>query len=95
MCSSDLFRATLQDTNGVFEWVYGHTLEEMLTLYFEATKQAPTDTMSQTDYREFTYWCFKYRVDKRDPAKVASDTRLGVNKLQQVYTRYGRHPMVL
>lgn len=89
------FRATLQDVAGVWEWVYGHSLVEMLALYFEATKQAPVDTMSQTEHREFTYWCFKYRVEKRDPAKVASDTRLGVNKLQQVYTRYGRHPMVL
>lgn len=88
------FRPSLKDYAPVYEWVYGQDLHTMLGLYWEARQLPPSDTMTLTQLREFTYWCFKYRVAHRDPAKVASDTRLGVNKLQQLYTRYGRHPLV-
>ena len=38
--------------------------------------------MSLTDLKEFTYWLFKMRLTKWDPARVASDTRKGINTLR-------------
>jgi hypothetical protein len=79
----------------VYEWVYGATLPQLLAQFWEEQQTPATGSMSLTDLRKFTYWCFKYRVTHRDPAKVASDTRLGVDKLQQMYARQGRRPPVL
>ncbi len=77
-----------------YDWVYGVSHDELLRLHFEDRGIAPTGHMSLTELWEFTYWCFKYRVSKRDPAKVASDTRIGVAKLQQLYLLSGRRPPV-
>ena len=40
--------------------------------------------MSLTDLKEFTYWLFKMRLSKWDPARVASDTRKGINTLRHL-----------
>ena len=37
-----------------------------------------------TELREFTYWLFRLRLDKWDPARVASDTRKGLGRLYQL-----------
>lgn len=81
--------------NAIYQWVYGLTLAELLAAYAEQRGVATADTMSLAEHRAFTYWCFKHRLEHRDPAKVASDTRLGLAKLQQMYALYGRRPMVL
>ncbi len=81
--------------NVIYQWVYGMSLEELLAAYAEHLGVPPTDRMSLAEHRAFTYWCFKHRLEHRDPAKVASDTRIGLAKLQQMYVRYGRRPLVL
>lgn len=78
-----------------FEWIYGRTEHELLTQYLQEQGLPPTDAMSLAELRAFTYWRFKYRLNHRDPAKVASDTRLGLAKLQQMYAQYGRRPPIL
>ena len=65
-------------------WVYGETQEELLLRFFEERGVSFTGRISLTDLRDFTYWCFKYRLKHRDPAKVASDTRLGLQRLQRM-----------
>ena len=40
--------------------------------------------MSLTDLKEFTYWLFKRRIGKWDPARVASDTRKGMSALAKL-----------
>jgi len=67
-----------------FFWVYGETEEALLEMFYEERGTSFTGRMSLTGLRDFTYWCFKYRVKHRDPAKVASDTRLGLHRLQQM-----------
>ena len=37
-----------------------------------------------TELKEFTYWLFKRRIKIWDPARVASDTRKGLEKLQSL-----------
>ena len=43
-----------------------------------------TETMSLAGWREFTYWLFKRRIRKWHPARVASDTRRGLDKLREL-----------
>ncbi len=39
-------------------------------------------SFSLTDLKEFTYWLHKRRVNYWDPARVASDTRLAIRRLE-------------
>jgi hypothetical protein len=40
--------------------------------------------MSVTQLKEFTYWLFKYRLKTSDKAKIASDTKKGLDALHQM-----------
>ncbi len=40
------------------------------------------DRISLSELKEFTYWLFKRRLAAQDPARVASDTRRGLLRLQ-------------
>ncbi len=52
---------------------------------FLKSKGAPTRrSMSLTELKEFTYWLFKRRVELWDPARVASDTRKGLDRLTRL-----------
>lgn len=58
--------------------VYGASQEELL-IQFQNEKGYPQDKSITTDrLREFTYWLFKYRLQNCDKARVASDTRKGL-----------------
>jgi hypothetical protein len=38
----------------------------------------------------FTYWLFKRRVSRADPARVASDTRKGLRQLERIRQSHER-----
>jgi hypothetical protein len=44
----------------------------------------PGDEVTLGDLTEFTYWLFRRRVTRSEPARVASDTRKGVAMLQRL-----------
>ena len=56
------------------------------------TTEPPTATdcdelscdLKLADLKSFTYWLFKLRFNRWDPARVASDTRKGIKRLQQL-----------
>ena len=43
----------------------------------------------------FTYWLFKLRMEKSDPAKIASDTRKGLAKLERMLKSDNRRKTML
>jgi hypothetical protein len=45
------------------------------------TADADELSLSLTELKEFTYWLFKLRVNAWDPARVASDTRKGLQQM--------------
>src|SRR5205823_7758313 len=83
---------TSQDAG--FIWVYGLTQQEMLESFYEERGLTYTGRISLEQLQEFTYWCFKFRLKHRDPAKVASDTRLGLQRLQRMRAGRGVRPEV-
>ena len=38
----------------------------------------------------FTYWLFKRRIERLDPARVASDTRKGLNQMERIRQAHAR-----
>ena len=65
---------------------------DQLLAEFQATVQRPPPgtngsegiDLSLTDLKEFTYWLFKRRISIWDPARVASDTRKGIRRLNML-----------
>lgn len=65
----------------VCQHIYGFTRLELLRKFCQERGMAPVDGLSLGEYKEFTYWLFKYRLRSSDPARVASDTRKGLAML--------------
>ena len=70
--------------------LYGAPAGELRTEFRRATGRkmgrkgkAPVRS-SLDEYKAFTYWLFKRRVSKSDPARLASDTRKGILVLERI-----------
>ena len=68
----------------VFQRTYGRDCEELLAAFCEERGLPAADELSYSELREFTYWLFKYRVNQKDPARVASDTRKALAQVSQL-----------
>ena len=64
-----------------FQRIYGATRSKLLRDFRRAQERAMVDRISLTELKEFTYWLFKKRLAVQDPARVASDTRRGLQRI--------------
>ena len=64
--------------------LYGKNYSDLMQEFRREFKLTRRKKMSLTDLKEFTYWLFKMRLSKWDPARVASDTRKGINTLRHL-----------
>jgi hypothetical protein len=71
-----------------FPRIYGRTQDELLEEFQIERGLAVTDKMDYLDFKEFTYWLFKYRVRTGEGARVASDTRKGLAALSRLENAY-------
>ena len=67
-----------------FRRLYEDSRTNLLKEYLEEKGQPEKKTLSLTDMKEFTYRLFKRRVKIWDPARVGSDTRKGLVKLDSL-----------
>ena len=86
-----------QDSDAVIEEAYRHLYgddRDSLARQFlagghgtedDGTWEASGDFGSFAAWQEFTYWLFKRRVRKWHPARVASDTRRGLERLRELH----------
>ncbi|MSQ05681.1 MAG: hypothetical protein EXR54_10290 [Dehalococcoidia bacterium] len=74
------------DSDDLVEQAFTHLYRASRTdLLLEFRQQAslrPSDDLSLTNVKEFTYWLFKRRLRLWDPARVASDTQRGIEQLK-------------
>lgn len=64
--------------------IYGAGESSLLEEFRDATGRDHGDRVSQSEWQAFTYWLHRRRVERQDPARVASDTRLGLTMLQEL-----------
>lgn len=64
--------------------IYGATQDDLLREFREQTERPRTDRINQQEWQAFTYWLFRNRVERQDPARVASDTRRGLDMLREL-----------
>ncbi|MCY3693495.1 MAG: hypothetical protein OXI54_13645 [Chloroflexota bacterium] len=81
-----------QDSEQVIEDAYRHLYGDSRAILMPeflkdsgGTWGADAESLSLTAWQEFTYWLFKRRVRKWHPARVASDTRRGLERLRDLH----------
>ena len=68
----------------VYLRLYEGTRTDLFKEFLKETGRHQRGSHSLGDIKEFTYWLFKRRVRIWDPARVASDTRKGLEKLHKL-----------
>lgn len=71
-------------TNAVFLRIYGESQDELLKRFRKESGHPRRTSLTLTEAKEFTYWLFKRRLRVCEPAKVASDTRKGLERLARL-----------
>ncbi len=70
-------------TQVAYQRIYGQT-QEALQAQFRKDKGYPHQSyMARAEVKEFTYWLFKFRIKHGEGARVASDTRKGIQFLRR------------
>ena len=68
-------------TEEAFNRLYGKSRTELLKVFQKETKKDRRRSLTLSDLHEFTYWLHKRRIKMWDPARVASDTRKAIGRL--------------
>ncbi|MFC1870444.1 hypothetical protein ACFLYE_04165 [Chloroflexota bacterium] len=68
----------------VYRRIYGATKDTLLRRFRQEKGYRQPLSISLTELKEFTYWLFKYRLEQCDKARIASDTKKGLEKLGQM-----------
>ena len=64
-----------------FSRIYRAPRDKLLETFRQGRGYPSSDSMTLTESKEFTYWLFKYRLQRSDKARTASDTRKGLQQL--------------
>ena len=71
-------------TEEAFAHIYRSPSCELLQQFAEESGRSPSESMTIGETREFTYWLFKYRLRVADKARIASDTKKGIDQLRRM-----------
>ena len=71
-------------TEEAFVNIYGDSRTSLLRTFWLEMKYSRRTPLGLSELREFTYWLFKSRVKLCEPARVASDTRKGLQRLTRL-----------
>ncbi len=71
--------------------IYQASRSDLLEEFLAEKGDRRRKSLSLTEMKEFTYRLFKHRVKIWDPARVASDTRKGLDRLQKLQSRETSH----
>jgi hypothetical protein len=83
-----VWSASTLDNSTSYPRIYGRTLPELLEEFQTERDMAISEKIDYADFKEFTYWLFKYRVRTGEGARVASDTRKGLAALSRLENAY-------
>lgn len=67
-----------------FHRAYGSSRTTLLEEFGKGRERMAGEELSEAEAKEFTYWLFKYRLENHDKAKVASDTKRGLQYLNRI-----------
>ncbi len=67
-----------------FRRIYRLSRDELLADFRRENGLSMRRSIDMAESKEFTYWLFKYRVKNCDKARIASDTRKGLDQLERM-----------
>ena len=80
------FSRSYSDNDELTEEAYIHLYQkprsELLKTFQKETKKDRRRNLTLSDLKEFTYWLHKRRINLWDPARVASDTKKAISRLE-------------
>ena len=75
-----------------FYRIYEDTRTKLAAEFLKERGAVGRKSFSLTEMKEFNYWLFKRRCKMWDPARVASDTRKGLDRLRLLWAPEGSRP---
>ena len=79
--------ATRRDVSDeAYRRAYGISKKELVQVFRREKGYSEEGSLSESDLKEFTYWLFKFRLEKHDKARIASDTKRGIDYIQSTET---------
>jgi hypothetical protein len=63
--------------------IYGEKQSDLIGDFFSTKGLLNNHQLSLSEYKEFRYWLFKYRIKHNDRARVASDTKKALNYMRR------------
>ena len=78
-----IFSRSSPDFEDGYQRVYGADRPTLLRRFRKETGHPERAGSTLAELKEFTYWLFKYRLKNCDKARVASDTRKGLDYLER------------
>ena len=70
-------------TQVAYQRTYGQTQEALQAQFRKDKGYSHQSYMARAEVKEFTYWLFKFRIKHGEGARVASDTRKGIQFLRR------------
>lgn len=70
-----------------FQRIYNASPSTLLQLFRKEKGYPNTPEISFREYKEFLYWLFKYRIKGCEKARVASDTKKGLEYLNRLFSK--------
>ncbi len=71
-------------TDQIYSRIYRKSMDQLLNCFREEKRYHQSSFIHLSQFIEFKYWLFKYRMKTSDKAKIASDTSKGLAKLRQI-----------
>jgi hypothetical protein len=68
----------------VFQRIYDSSEPVLLGLFRKEVGYPQSENITLTEFNEFTYWLFKYRISKCDRSRLGSDTRKALKQLEEL-----------
>jgi len=71
------------DLDKAYRRVYGASQQALLDDFRKEKRYPKPKSVSLSEFKEFTYWLFKHRVEICDKSRVASDTKKALLQMQR------------
>tara|TARA_B100000519_G_C14260930_1_gene447939 strand:+ start:11853 stop:12599 length:747 start_codon:yes stop_codon:yes gene_type:complete len=77
--------SNVEEIKSVYNIIYGDSREHLWQIFrMEYQIDIFNTSFSVSDEESFVYWLFKLRLQNSDPARIASDTKQGLIKLEEI-----------
>ncbi len=82
-------RTKTDSSEEAYRRIYNAARESLLARFRQEKGYPQTASISLSELKEFTYWLFKYRLKESEKARIASDTRKGLEYLKRQWQKKG------